>query len=41
MEDSAASVDLELSVEDLAALDAARAVAGNRYNEEGMKRVRL
>jgi aryl-alcohol dehydrogenase-like predicted oxidoreductase len=41
LEDSAAAVDLELSRADLEALDAARAVAGNRYNEEGMKRVRL
>jgi aryl-alcohol dehydrogenase-like predicted oxidoreductase len=41
LEDSAAAVELKLGAEDLAALDAARAVAGNRYNEEGMKRVRL
>jgi aryl-alcohol dehydrogenase-like predicted oxidoreductase len=41
LEDSAGAVDLELSGADLEALDAARAVAGNRYNEEGMKRVRL
>jgi aryl-alcohol dehydrogenase-like predicted oxidoreductase len=41
LEDSAAAVDLELSAEDLAALDAARAVSGRRYAERGMKMVRL
>jgi aryl-alcohol dehydrogenase-like predicted oxidoreductase len=41
LEDSAAAVDLELSADDLAALEAARAVAGARYNEAGMARVKL
>jgi aryl-alcohol dehydrogenase-like predicted oxidoreductase len=41
LEDSAGSVDLELSADDLAALEAARAVAGARYNEAGMARVKL
>jgi aryl-alcohol dehydrogenase-like predicted oxidoreductase len=41
LEDSAASVDLELSAEDLEALEAARAVSGARYSPEGMKRVKL
>jgi aryl-alcohol dehydrogenase-like predicted oxidoreductase len=41
LEDSAASVDLELSTEDLTALEAARAVAGARYSPEGMKRVKI
>jgi len=41
LEDSAACVDITLSAEDLAALDAARAVSGARYNPEGMKRVRI
>jgi aryl-alcohol dehydrogenase-like predicted oxidoreductase len=41
LEDSAASVDVLLSADDLAALDAARAVAGARYSPEGMKRVRI
>jgi aryl-alcohol dehydrogenase-like predicted oxidoreductase len=41
LEDSAASVDLTLTAEDLADLEAARAVAGARYNEAGMARVRL
>jgi aryl-alcohol dehydrogenase-like predicted oxidoreductase len=41
LEDSAASVDLELSAEDLDALEAARAVSGARYSPEGMKRVKL
>ena len=41
LEDSAAAVDLALGDEDLAALDAARAVAGPRYNEAGMARVKL
>ncbi len=41
LEDSAAAVDVELSAQDLADLEAARAVAGPRYNEAGMARVRL
>ena len=44
MEDSAASVDVTLSVDDLAALEAAAPVggtAGPRYGERGMKMVRL
>jgi len=41
LEDSAAAVDLELSAGDLEALKAARAVAGARYNEAGMARVKL
>lgn len=41
LEDSAAAVELKLGADDLAALDAARAVSGQRYNEEGMRRVRL
>jgi aryl-alcohol dehydrogenase-like predicted oxidoreductase len=41
LEDSAAAVDLALTPEDLAELDAARAVAGARYNAAGMARVRL
>ncbi|HVQ08945.1 MAG TPA: aldo/keto reductase [Allosphingosinicella sp.] len=41
LEDSAAAVDLELSGEDLKALEAARAVAGARYSPEGMKRVKI
>jgi aryl-alcohol dehydrogenase-like predicted oxidoreductase len=41
LEDSAASVDIVLSAEDLDALDAARAVSGARYSPEGMKRVRI
>ena len=41
LEDSAAAVDLALTSEDLADLEAARAVAGARYNEAGMARVRL
>lgn len=41
LEDSAASVDVTLSADDLAALEAARAVAGARYSPEGMKRVRI
>jgi len=41
LEDSAAAVDLELSREDLEALEAARAVAGARYSPEGMKRVKI
>jgi aryl-alcohol dehydrogenase-like predicted oxidoreductase len=41
LEDSAASVDLELTTDDLEALEAARAVSGARYSPEGMKRVRI
>ena len=41
LEDSAGAVDLALTADDLEALDAARAVAGARYNEAGMARVRL
>ena len=41
LEDSAGAADVELSAEDLAALDAARAVSGARYNEAGMARVKL
>jgi aryl-alcohol dehydrogenase-like predicted oxidoreductase len=41
LEDSAAAVDLELSADDLDALEAARAVAGARYSPDGMKRVRI
>lgn len=41
LEDSAAAVDLELSADDLDALEAARAVAGARYGPEGMKRVKI
>ena len=41
LEDSAAAVDLELNVEDLKALEAARAVSGARYSPEGMKRVKI
>ena len=41
LEDSAAAVDLALTAADLADLEAARAVAGARYNEAGMARVRL
>ena len=44
LEDSAAAVDVELSAEDLAELDAALppgAAAGPRYNEAGMARVKL
>jgi aryl-alcohol dehydrogenase-like predicted oxidoreductase len=41
LEDSAAAVDLELSREDLEALEAARAVSGARYSPEGMKRVKI
>lgn len=41
LEDSMAAADLELTADDLAALDAARAVAGPRYGEAGMKAVRL
>jgi aryl-alcohol dehydrogenase-like predicted oxidoreductase len=41
LEDSAAAVAVELSAEDLEALDAARAVSGPRYGELGMRMVRL
>jgi aryl-alcohol dehydrogenase-like predicted oxidoreductase len=41
LEDSAGAVDVALSAEDLEALEAARVVAGARYNEAGMARVRL
>ena len=41
LEDSLAAVDLDLSAADLAELDAARAVSGARYDEAGMRRVRL
>jgi aryl-alcohol dehydrogenase-like predicted oxidoreductase len=41
LEDSAAAVDLHLSADDLEALEAARAVAGARYNEAGMARVKI
>jgi aryl-alcohol dehydrogenase-like predicted oxidoreductase len=41
LEDSSAAVDLELSSEDLEALEAARAVSGARYSPEGMKRVKI
>jgi aryl-alcohol dehydrogenase-like predicted oxidoreductase len=41
LEDSAAAADLVLDSSDLAELDAARAVAGPRYGEMGMRMVRL
>lgn len=41
LEDSMAAADLTLDAGDLAALDAARAVAGHRYTEAAMKMVRL
>lgn len=41
LEDSAAAVDLALTADDLAELDAARAVQGPRYGEMGMRMVRL
>ena len=41
LEDSAAAVDVELTADDLAELDAARAVSGPRYGEMGMRMVRL
>jgi len=41
LEDSAASVALTLSADDLEALEAARSVSGARYSPEGMKRVKL
>ncbi len=41
LEDSAAAADLALTGDDLAELDAARAVQGPRYGEMGMRMVRL
>jgi len=41
LEDSAAAIDVALSAADLQDLEAARAVAGPRYNEAGMARVKL
>lgn len=41
LEDSLGAVDLVLAETDLAELDAARAVSGARYDEAGMRRVRL
>ena len=41
LEDSAAAVDVTLTAADLEELDAARAVAGPRYGEMGMRMVRL
>ena len=41
LEDSVAAVELELDSGDLSELEAARAVSGARYNEDGMRRVRL
>ena len=41
LEDSAAAVDVTLTEGDLTELDAARAVAGPRYGEMGMRMVRL
>jgi len=41
LEDSAGAVDVALSDEDLAALEAARQAAGDRYNAAGMARVKL
>lgn len=41
LEDSAAAAELVLNAGDLAELDAARAAAGPRYDEAGMRRVRL
>jgi aryl-alcohol dehydrogenase-like predicted oxidoreductase len=41
LEDSAASVELGLDARDMADLEAARAVAGARYGEMGMRMVRL
>ena len=41
LEDSLGAVDLVLTETDLAELDAARAVSGARYDEAGMRRVRL
>ena len=41
LEDSAAAVDVTLTADDLTELDAARAVAGPRYGEMGMRMVRL
>jgi len=41
LEDSVAAVEVQLGAEDLAVLDAARAVSGPRYGEMGMRMVRL
>ena len=41
LEDSMAAADLALDADDLAALDAARSVAGPRYGEAAMRTVRL
>jgi len=41
LEDSAASLDVALTTQDLDDLNAARAVAGARYNEAGMARVKI
>jgi aryl-alcohol dehydrogenase-like predicted oxidoreductase len=41
LEDSAAAVDVALGAQDLEDLEAARTVAGARYNEAGMARVKL
>ena len=41
LEDSAAAVELELSEEDLAELEAVRVASGERYSPEGMKRVKI
>ena len=41
LEDSAAAVEVTLTEDDLTELDAARAVAGPRYGEMGMRMVRL
>ncbi|HYJ53124.1 MAG TPA: aldo/keto reductase [Allosphingosinicella sp.] len=41
LEDSAWAADLQLTSEDLADLETARAVSGARYNEAGMARVRI
>jgi aryl-alcohol dehydrogenase-like predicted oxidoreductase len=41
LEDSAAAVEVKLTENDLTDLDAARAVAGPRYGEMGMRMVRL
>ena len=41
LEDSAKAVDVSLTADDLSELDAARAVSGDRYGEQGMRMVRL
>lgn len=41
LEDSAKAADLVLTANDLAELDGARAVSGPRYDEAGMRRVRI